>query len=144
MHGYKPEELLGKNHLLLIHPDDRDSVSKVALKRIRGGVVPERYEIRRIRKDDKTNWCEMMATNVQYRGRPAIMGNIIEITERRLSEEAKKTSEEQLRNLTAYLQKMAEIQRTNIAREIHDELGQALTILKMDISCQNIRRRQYN
>jgi len=43
-------------------------------------------------------------------------------------------SEQQLRNLTAYVQKVAEVERTNIAREIHDELGQALTVLKMDLT----------
>ncbi len=39
-----------------------------------------------------------------------------------------------LRNLAAYLQSIREEDRTNIAREIHDELGQALTALKMEIS----------
>jgi signal transduction histidine kinase len=43
-------------------------------------------------------------------------------------------SREQLRNLTVYLQSRLEQERTNIAREIHDELAQALTALKMDIS----------
>lgn len=41
---------------------------------------------------------------------------------------------EQLRNLSAYLQNIRENERTTIAREIHDELGQQLTGLKMDIS----------
>jgi PAS domain S-box-containing protein len=43
-------------------------------------------------------------------------------------------SREQLRNLTVYLQSVREQERTNIAREIHDELAQALTALKMDLS----------
>ena len=43
-------------------------------------------------------------------------------------------SQEQLRNLTVYLQSVREQERTNIAREIHDELAQALTALKMDVS----------
>ncbi|UCF89794.1 MAG: hypothetical protein JSW39_15965 [Desulfobacterales bacterium] len=41
---------------------------------------------------------------------------------------------EQLRNLTAYIQTVREEERTRIAREIHDNLGQALTALKMDVS----------
>jgi signal transduction histidine kinase len=76
----------------------------------------------------------MMATVIQYKGKPAIMGNVIDTTERRLAENAIKRSEEQLRNLTSYLQRVGEIERTNIAREIHDELGQTLTVLKMDLS----------
>ncbi|MGE5311441.1 MAG: ATP-binding protein [Nitrospirota bacterium] len=40
---------------------------------------------------------------------------------------------EELRNLSLYLQTAREEERTRIAREIHDELGQALTALKMDL-----------
>jgi signal transduction histidine kinase len=59
---------------------------------------------------------------------------IRDVTERKRAEEAIRRNEEQLRNLTAYIQKVSEIERTNIAREIHDELGQALTVLKIDLS----------
>lgn len=59
---------------------------------------------------------------------------IRDITERKQTEQAIRKNQEQLRNLAAYLQKVGEAERTNIAREIHDELGQALTVLKMDLS----------
>ena len=42
-------------------------------------------------------------------------------------------SEAQLRELSDHLLNVRETERTNIAREIHDELGQQLTILKMDV-----------
>jgi len=47
---------------------------------------------------------------------------------------ALKRSREQLRNLASYLQDVREQERTRIAREIHDDFGQSLTILKMDLS----------
>ena len=134
MHGYKPEELLRKTHLLLVHPDERKTLKEYALKRLKGKPVPQQYEVQRITKDGKTMWCEMMATLIRYRGNSAIMGNVIDITERKLAESAIKKSEEQLRNLTAYLQKVGEIERMSIAREIHDELGEGLTVLKLDLS----------
>ena len=56
------------------------------------------------------------------------------ITERKKAEEELISSREQLRNLSAYLQSAREQERKNIAREIHDEFGQALTALKMDLS----------
>ncbi len=54
--------------------------------------------------------------------------------ERNQAEEALATSQERLRNLAARLHAVREEERTVIAREIHDHLGQALTGLKMDLS----------
>jgi PAS domain S-box-containing protein len=58
----------------------------------------------------------------------------VDITERSRAEEALYASREQLRALTGYLQTAREAERATIAREIHDEFGQALTAFKMDLS----------
>ena len=55
-------------------------------------------------------------------------------TQRRQGEEALRMSREQLRNLSAHLESVREEERTRLAREIHDELGQTMTALKMDLS----------
>jgi signal transduction histidine kinase len=57
-----------------------------------------------------------------------------ELAERALSEQRLLASEENLRALAAHLQSVREEERIHIAREIHDELGQALTGLKFDIA----------
>jgi PAS domain S-box-containing protein len=57
---------------------------------------------------------------------------IRDITERKRAEIADRESLDQLRNLSARLEAAREQERTRIAREIHDELGHALTVLKMD------------
>lgn len=54
--------------------------------------------------------------------------------ERRRAEEQLRNSHQQLRALTKYLQSVREEERTRISREVHDELGQALTGLKMDLA----------
>jgi signal transduction histidine kinase len=60
-----------------------------------------------------------------------------EISERTRAEAELKRSQEQLRDLASHLQFIREEERTQIAREIHDELGQALTALKMDVHWLN-------
>lgn len=62
-----------------------------------------------------------------------------EVTERKRAEEELRQSHEQLRNLSAHIESMRETERTSIAREVHDELGQALTAIKMDLSWLNKR-----
>ncbi|MFQ5841654.1 MAG: sensor histidine kinase, partial [Thermodesulfobacteriota bacterium] len=57
-----------------------------------------------------------------------------DIAERKRTTEKLRHSREQLRNLARYLESVREVERTRIAREIHDELGQALTGLKIDLS----------
>jgi signal transduction histidine kinase len=57
-----------------------------------------------------------------------------ERAERRRAQEQLRESHEQLRALSVYLQHVREEERTRIAREVHDELGQALTSCKLDLS----------
>jgi PAS domain S-box-containing protein len=59
---------------------------------------------------------------------------LVDITEQKRAEKELLESHTQLRNLASYLQKIREEERKYIAREIHDELGQLVTGLKMDIS----------
>jgi PAS domain S-box-containing protein len=59
---------------------------------------------------------------------------IREITENKRIEDTLRTSGEQLRDFAARLEAVREEERTRVAREIHDELGQALTALKLDLS----------
>ncbi|MGH2552627.1 MAG: PAS domain S-box protein, partial [Chitinophagaceae bacterium] len=68
-------------------------------------------------------------------GKPTrLIGAMQDITERRRAEEKIKIHYEQLRMLTENLQNIREDERKRIGREIHDELGQRLTILKMEIA----------
>ena len=58
---------------------------------------------------------------------------ILDISDRKQAEDALKNSYDQLRALSARLQSVREEEASRIAREIHDELGQTLTGLKMDL-----------
>jgi len=62
-----------------------------------------------------------------------------DVTDKHRSMEQLQISREQLRALASRLQKVREEERTEVAREIHDELGQALTGLKLDVSWMKSR-----
>jgi PAS domain S-box-containing protein len=59
---------------------------------------------------------------------------ITDISDRKQAEENLRISQDQLRELALHLESVREEERTSLAREIHDELGQLLTGLKMDAS----------
>ncbi len=99
MHGYTKEELLGKEYKTLIHPDDRAAVTERVSKRLKGEPAPSHYEVKRLRKDGTIIWCEMIATAIQYRGTPAAMGNVMDISQRKQAEKALEESEEMARAL---------------------------------------------
>lgn len=63
-----------------------------------------------------------------------LVGSVHDITENKRVEAELKEKNEQLRSLSAHLQEVREEERANIAREIHDELGERLTGIRLDIS----------
>ncbi|MFH0822521.1 MAG: PAS domain S-box protein, partial [Pseudomonadota bacterium] len=95
--GYSKEEMIGGNLLDAVHPEDREMVTRHAAARLKGEPAPPVYELRLVRKNGDTIRCEVMATVIDYQGRPALMGNIADITDRKKAEEALRESEERLR-----------------------------------------------
>lgn len=72
-----------------------------------------------------------------FNGVDCLMGMGIDISDRVKVEAAMRERTEEIQKLTGYLENVREEERTRIAREIHDELGQQLTGLKMDASWIN-------
>lgn len=132
--GYHPWEFLKDPRFWqsLIHPDDIARVIGERLKET-GHQVLE-YRVRH--RSGCYRWLRDELRLVRdAEGVPVeIVGCWIDITERKEAEEQLERSLEQLRALSARLQSVREEERTRIAREIHDELGQAMTGLKMDLA----------
>ncbi len=88
--GYTAEELLAlspEEVKELVHPDDRNLVWGRMKKRLQGEEVPSRYEFRAIKKDGTVIWLQMVASRIEYRGKLAVQGAFLDITDRIRAEE---------------------------------------------------------
>lgn len=89
-------------------------------------------------KKDKTEASlNVISHHIIYEGKPVKLILAQDISKTKFAEEKLKNSHDQLRQLAMHMEKLRETERTHMAREIHDELGQQLTGLKMDISWLN-------
>jgi PAS domain S-box-containing protein len=136
LHGVNPAEfrITYENSLELVHPDDRAFVRETVDRAYReGGSYVCEHRV--VRPDGSIRWWESRGTALSdARGKPLkLFGTVHDITEQKLASDALARSRAQLRDFAGRLRSASEKERSFIAREIHDELGQALTALKMDV-----------
>lgn len=133
--GRKSEEIFKNQKTLinLIFPEDRESffsayknISKTLKTDISFRILKTSGEIRWISAKSKV-FIENNGHKIEY-------GYAEDITDNKKAQEEILGMNSQLRLLSDHLQKIREEERTHMAREIHDALGQQLTIMKMDVS----------
>lgn len=121
--------------LEMVHPEDRygvreDFVTSIYEKKpydvVHRIVLPD-GSIKTVQEKSKTFYDE--------KGNPKrVTGTVLDITEKKNAEENLKKSHQQLRDLSNKLQTIREEDKKRISREIHDELGQTLTAIKLDLT----------
>jgi PAS domain S-box-containing protein len=98
--GYSPEELLGMRFWNVMHPDFKEQAEEWDRMQRTGERLPPHFEIKIVTKNGNARWVDYSAALIDYNGREAVLGTALDITERKLAEEALRQSEEQYR-LTA-------------------------------------------
>ena len=92
------------------------------------------FEIVLLKKDRRQIPVEISSHLFEFDNKPTVLSIARNLSDRRQTERQINESGKLLRDLASRLQDIREEERTMIAREIHDELGQNLTVLKMQIS----------
>jgi len=131
--GWTRDEAIGRSVLdLEIWPDPRERDAWVDRLNREHRVRNAEMQLRN--RSGQVRVTLTSAEVIDLDGRPHLLTYVRDISALRDAERALHRSREGLRRLAAQLQEVREEERTTIAREIHDELGQRLTGMKMDFS----------
>jgi chemotaxis family two-component system sensor kinase Cph1 len=99
IYGYSKEEIIGKDSLDLVHPEDRPMIAEVRQRRIEGKEAPKEYEARGLKKNGE----------LIYEGKPAILGNVLDVTALKKAEAAMKANAKELEMKNVELDNFASI-----------------------------------
>ena len=133
--GYPAEEALGK-HIAFVYPvEDREFLEHEVIGPVKAKGTHQ-VEVRRRTKSGEMRFAQLSLTLLRddTDSPIGIIGYSMDITDRKRVQEALLTSRNQLAALAVRLESVREEERTRIALEVHDVLGQALTGLKLDVA----------
>jgi PAS domain S-box-containing protein len=133
--GYLIGDLIGQPFTFLVAPEHIEATIRRFKKGIRGEDTPP-YEADLINRNGSRVPVEFLVTT-QYDTAGKAVGRFgigRDITERRRAEEILKQQSRQLRILSARLSEAEELERKRIARELHDQVGQNLTVVGINLS----------
>ena len=132
--GYEEDELIGKD-INLIVPQEEEIFKRRGFQRLLRQASVVNHELDYLARSGKPIPVLFSAAVLKNKeeGVVGAVGIARDITERRLAEEALRKSERELRFLSSQLLVAQEKERRRLSIELHDELGQALMVLKLKL-----------
>lgn len=109
IYGYSPQEVIGMDSLDFVHPEDRALVRDMRRKRLEGEEAPAEYEARGLTKKGDKVWIQRRNTVIDYAGKPAILGNILDVSPLKKAQKALKIHATQLEQKNRELEDFAAI-----------------------------------
>lgn len=133
MLGYSVAEMVGRLATEFV-PDELQEETAGRIVQQGQGLWPQ-VDTRCVRKDGSPLWVFVSATPVRdAEGQvTGVLAMVSDISARKQAEMALQASAERLRTLSRQLLELQESERRHLARELHDELGQSLTLLKINL-----------
>jgi two-component system, NarL family, sensor histidine kinase UhpB len=128
------EALIGRSIYDLLAPESCDAVRQTMTQALQGQAVAPTIHERIARLDGRLRDVVIAVASLPDHGRTVVQMVITDITERARENRELERSRRDLRRLSASMVQAREDERRRIARELHDELGQRLTALKMELS----------
>ena len=135
IYGWTVEEAIGRNVLALVPTQQTKEQAKNIIYELSKGHSWSGEVM--VQRKDHQNFPIFVTEAPIYDQNHKISGIIgvsFDITERKKGEKDLKELSQQLRDLSSHLQNIREEERKRIGREIHDDLGQQLTAIKMDVA----------
>jgi PAS domain S-box-containing protein len=81
--GFTPQEVLNTRKILeIVHPEDRKKVIKLFTSNLRGDISKSGFQFRIIKKNGEIAWVEVLNNLINYEGKPALLGTMLDITDR--------------------------------------------------------------
>lgn len=137
--GFKPGEFSGTYEAFAqrVHPDDLPGIN-AEVERCVAAREPFAHEFRVVWPDGSVHWITGRGEFTFNEAGAAVRmhGAVVEITERKQAEAALLENARELETLSRRLLSAQEDERRHIARELHDELGQALTAIKINLQAR--------
>lgn len=134
--GYSEEELLSKPIASFIHPEDRDATAKMRTDLIEGKALLN-FENRYLTKNGGVVWLEW--SSIYNPEKELVFAIAKDISKRKIVEKEIEAEYEKFKSLATHFRSSMEEDRKFLASELHEEMAQLASVIKMDIEWVNRR-----